>query len=226
MLMQEAREQLTEYGRRLTAEGLTSGTSGNLSMFDPAAGTMAISPSGMAYDAMTPADIVVMDLDGNVLDGERKPSSEHALHSAFYKNRPDVTAVVHAHSTYCTTLACMGEPLRPVHYAIADAGVSELPLVPYHTFGTRELADDVAAHLGGGAKGLLMANHGMLACGADMKSAFSLALTMEWCAEIQWRCMAAGRPNILTDEQMAAAIEAYGHYGQKKAGEKTGGYFG
>ena len=140
MLMKTAREQIVSYGNRLIEDGLTVGTAGNISVYDPESGYMAISPSGIPYADTLPEDIVIMDLDGHVVEGDRKPSSEFALHSAFYKEDPDLGAVVHTHSMFCTVLACMGEPLRAVHYAIAGAGTSEIPLVPYHTFGTPELA--------------------------------------------------------------------------------------
>ncbi len=214
MLMREAREQIVEYGSRLISEHLTAGTAGNLSVFDAEHGWMAISPSGIPYDRTMPEDVVIMDLDGNVVEGDRKPSSEHSLHSVFYRIRPDARAVVHAHSMYCTTLACLGEPLRPVHYMIFDAGCGEIPVAPYRLFGTKELAEAVRDSIGPVSRGILLANHGMCACGESMKRAFGLALTMEWCAELQWRCMAAGRPNILSDEQMADVARRFASYGQ------------
>lgn len=223
---QQAREAIVEYGIRLVKEGLTLGTAGNLSIYDREEGLMAISPSGMAYEDIRPEDIVIMDLKGHVIDGNRKPSSEYAMHSAIYKVRGDVNAVVHAHSKFCTTLACMGTALFPVHYAIAEAGVEKIPLVRYETFGTSELADAVKEKAGK-SKALLLANHGMLAGGKDMQAAFALALTMEWCAELQWRGMAAGHVNALTKKQMKQAIERYKSYGQTdKKGKDSNGYFG
>ncbi len=227
MLMEQERNTIVEYGIRLISDGLTSGTAGNLSMYDPKTGYMAISPSGIPYSETTPEDIVIMDLDGNIVEGTRKPSSEHALHSVFYKIRPDIRAVVHAHSMYCTTLACMGEDLKSVHYALAEAQVATIPTVPFHTYGTPELAQAVQDHLGDKSRGVLLANHGMVACGETMKSAFGLAMTMEWCAEVEWRCLAAGRMNVLTDEQMAETMEHYKTYGQKSAdGTSPHGYHG
>ena len=122
------REQLTEYGKRMSRDGLSVGTSGNLSIYVPEAGLMAITPSGLDYEATTPADIVVMDLDAHVVEGERKPSSEWALHTAFYRQHPAARAVVHTHSMYCTVLACLGKPLEAVHYAIAAAGAARVPV--------------------------------------------------------------------------------------------------
>ena len=127
MKLEWARTQLAEWGRQMSREGLCPGTSGNLSVYDPAEGLLAITPSGVPYDAVTPGDIVVTDLDGRILEGERKPSSEWALHAILCRRHPAARAVVHTHSVYCTTLAVLGLPIRPVHYAVAAAGVREVP---------------------------------------------------------------------------------------------------
>lgn len=214
MLMELARIEIVEYGKKMVSGGLTQGTAGNLSIFDPELGLMAISPSGVPYEDTRPEDVVVMRTGGEIVDGNARPSSEYLLHFAIYEKRSDARAIVHAHSMFCTTLACMRMPLKSIHYAIAGAGAPEIPLVPYHTFGTKELADAVRESVDPSARGLLLANHGMLAFHESMKSAFGLALTMEWCAEVQWRCLCAGTPNYLTKEQMKGAMKRYESYGQ------------
>ncbi len=227
MLMQNERELIVEYGKKLITERLTSGTAGNISIFDPKTGYMAISPSGIPYMDTRPGDIVILDIDGNTVEGKNKPSSEYGLHAVFYKLRSDVHAVVHTHSMFATTLACMGEPLRCVHYAIADAKVSQLPMVPFRPFGTPELVQAVAENLGPVSKAILLANHGIVCCDDTIKGAFGLAQTCEWCAEVQWRCMAAGKMNVISDEDMAKTFERYKTYGQPdKDGAHSGGYFG
>ena len=227
MLMKTAREQIVSYGNRLIADGLTLGTAGNISIYDPETGYMAISPSGIPYADTTPEDVVIMDLHGNIVEGDKKPSSEFALHSAFYLAQIGVQAVVHAHSMYCTTLSCMGEPLRSTHYAIAEAGTNAIPLVPYHTFGTPELAQAVGEAVKNGNRGVILANHGMCAGGASIKSAYGLALTMEWCAQVQWRCICAGKMNVLSKDEMDTVIEHYKTYGQVRSdGSRPGGYNG
>ena len=140
MLLESARIQIAAYGRKMQSSGLCKGTSGNLSIFDPASGLMAISPSGMDYFQTEPADIVVLDLDGRTVDGSRRPSSEHAMHAAFYRRKPGLRAVVHTHSIFCTTLACMGLPLEAMHLVFAGAGCDRVPCAPYATFGTPELS--------------------------------------------------------------------------------------
>ena len=218
MRMNEARRQIAAYGRRMSADRLSTGTSGNLSIYDPAEGLMAISPSGMAYDAIAPEDVVVMDLEAHVVEGGRKPSSEWALHTAFYRAKPRARAVVHAHSMYCTAFAILGQPLRAVHYMIASAGTDVIPCAPYRTFGTVELAE-AAVEACGESDAVLLANHGLVACGRDLKSAYGLACNLEYVAELQYRTMCIGTPNILTDEQMAEVMERFRSYGQPGSGK-------
>ena len=215
MKLEQERELLTEYGRRMSRAGLSVGTSGNLSIYVPEEGLMAITPSGLDYEATAPADIVVMDLEAHVVEGARKPSSEWALHTKFYQRHPAARAVVHTHSMYCTTLACLGKPLEAVHYAIGAAGAARVPVAPYHLFGTPELADAAVEACGDG-KAVLLANHGLVAWEGSLPKAFSLARDLEFTAELQWRAMAVGTPNILTDSQMTEALERFKTYGQPK----------
>ena len=215
MKLEQERELLTEYGRRMSRAGLSVGTSGNLSIYVPEEGLMAITPSGLDYEATTPADIVVMDLDAHVVEGERKPSSEWALHTKFYQRHPAARAVVHTHSMYCTTLACLGKPLEAVHYAIGAAGTARVPVAPYCLFGSPELAEAAVEACGDG-KAVLLANHGLVAWEGSLPKAFSLARDLEFTAELQWRAMAVGTPNILTDGQMEEALERFKTYGQPK----------
>ena len=215
MKLEQERELLTEYGRRMSRAGLSVGTSGNLSIYVPEAGLMAITPSGLDYEATAPADIVVMDLDAHVVEGERKPSSEWALHTKFYQRHPAARAVVHTHSMYCTTLACLGKPLEAVHYAIGAAGTARIPVAPYRLFGSPELAEAAVEACGDG-KAVLLANHGLVDWEGSLPKAFSLARDLEFTAELQWRAMAVGTPNILTDSQMAEALERFKTYGQPK----------
>ncbi len=219
MRMEQERRQIVSYGKRLAADGLTAGTAGNLSVYDPARGLMAISPSGIPYAETAPEDVVVMDLEGNVAEGKRTPSSEAGLHAVIYRTRPEARAVVHGHAMFCTTLACLGLPLRPVHYALAEAftgesGRTEVPVVRYELFGTDALAAAVGEQLDGGCRAFLLANHGMVAYGESLPAAYGLAQTCEWCAQLQWRCLSAGVPTVLTPEQLRAAARRYQAYGQ------------
>ena len=220
MLMREERELVVEYGKKLSAAGLCPGTSGNISIYDPQTGLMAISPSGIDYFKTSPEDVVVTDLEARVVEGERKPSSEWGLHTIFYKHKPEARSVVHTHSVYCTTFAVLGQPIRAVHYVIGDANPYAVPCAPYHTFGTDELAEE-AIRVCGDGNAVLLANHGIVVCGKDISSAFSLAVNMEYIAQLQYRAMCIGKPNVLDDGQMGAVMERFKTYGQPKSG-KTG----
>lgn len=215
MRFQKERELIVEYGKKMSSAGLSKGTSGNLSIYIPEEGMMVISPSGVGYFETTPEDVVVMDLEGNVIEGNCKPSSEFGLHSAFYKNRKGVQAVVHTHSTYCTTFACLRMPIQAVHYVIANAGTAEVACSDYATFGTQELADNVITSCGN-SNAVLLANHGLVTCGATMTKAFGLASNMEFIAEMQWRAMSVGNPVVLPAEEIAEVMERFKTYGQPK----------
>ena len=220
MLMQEERELVVEYGKKMSAARLSTGTSGNISIYNAEKGLMAISPSGIDYFSTRPEDVVITDLDANIVDGDKKPSSEWGLHTTFYRHKPHARAVVHTHSMYCTTFAVLGQSIRAVHYVIGDAGVPEVPCAPYRTFGTLELAE-AAIEVCGKSDAVLLANHGLVTCGKDIKSAYGLACNMEYIAELQYRAMCIGKPNILSDEEMADVMERFKSYGQPGA-KKTG----
>lgn len=220
MLMRKERELVVEYGKRMSADRLSTGTSGNISIYDPEKGLMAISPSGMDYFSTRPEDVVVTDLEASIAEGGRKPSSEWALHALFYKKKPSARAVVHTHSMYCTTFAVLGQPLRAVHYAIADAGTAEVPCAPYYPFGTLELAE-AAVEAAGSGSAVLLGNHGLVVCGRDIAGAYSLARNLEYVAELQYRASCVGTPNVLSREQMADVMERFRSYGQPDA-EKSG----
>ncbi len=215
MLLEKERRDIVEYGKKMISEGLTSGTSGNISIYNEEEKLMAISPSGIGYFETNPEDIVIMNLDGEVIEGNRKASSEWALHAAMYDAKANCRAVVHTHSMYCTVFASLRQPLKAVHYVIGDAGVAEVPCAPYETFGTKELAKSAARTIGN-SDAVLLANHGMLACGSDIKNAYALASGMEYCAELQYRCMSIGKPVILDDKEMEIVMEKFKSYGQNK----------
>ena len=213
MLMQEERELIVEIGKLMSSSGLCPGTSGNQSIYNPELGLMAIKPSGITYDETKPEDVVIMDLESHIVDGKRKPSSEWDLHTEFYKHKPACRAIVHTHSRFCTTFAVLGKPIEAVHYVLADASCYEVPCAPYHTFGTPELASDAVKTCGDG-DAVLLANHGIVVCGRNLNSAFGLAMNLEYIAELQYRAMCIGQPNVLSKEQMDAVFERFKTYGQ------------
>ena len=213
MIMQKEREAVVEYGKTMFSKGLTNGTTGNISVYNREEGLMAISPSGIDYFSTTPEDVVIMRLDGTVVDGERKPSSEVHLHSEIYKSRTDVNAVVHTHSDNSTVMSCLRLELPSVHYMLAPIGGTSVPCARYATFGTQELANNAVEAMGT-TKACFLANHGLLTCDVNLAKALSLAEKVEWIAGLYLRAKALGEPFILDDEEMARVAERHKSYGQ------------
>ena len=153
MLMQEERELVVEYGKKMSAARLSTGTSGNISIYNAEKGLMAISPSGIDYFSTRPEDVVITDLDANIVDGDKKPSSEWGLHTTFYRHKPHARAVVHTHSMYCTTFAVLGQPIRAVYGgthlveadgARIDATIRALQQMGLETLGLSHCSGDAA----------------------------------------------------------------------------------
>ena len=213
MILREEREQVVEYCRMLTTHKLTKGTGGNISACNREKGLMAISPSGMDYFKTEPEDVVVLDLEGRVVEGRRIPSSEADMHRLLYIDRSDVNAVVHTHSTYATTLACMRWNLPAVHYLVGFAGL-DVRCTPYATFGTPELAR-LAREGMKGRFAVLLGNHGLLAAGPNMHYAFNVAEEIEFVCELYWRSKAVGEPVLLDAGDMETVLEKFKTYGQR-----------
>lgn len=206
-----ARHEVLDCALAMSHRGLSPGRSGNVSRrFRDG---MLITPSGMAYEAITADDIVFVAEDGNVPAGQRKPSSEWLFHLATYRARADRSGIVHTHSMHATVLACLGRPIPAFHYMVAVAGGKNIPLVPYATFGTEKLARHVA-------KGLkrrdacLMANHGQIAIGATCLRALDLAAEVEVLAEQYCKVLMVGKPILLDAAEMAVVLEKFKGYGQ------------
>ena len=216
MLLEDARTLVADYGRRLLQAGLTAGTGGNLSVRDPATGYIAVSPSGMDYGLIGPEAVTVLDMSGAVVDGSRRPTTEWAMHLAFYAARPDRHGAVHTHSPAATALACLRRELPAMSYLVALCGRDRVPCAPYRDFGTPALAQ-AAVEAADGCDGVLLANHGLICLGADMAAAFQLAEQLEFCAQVYMRCLAAGQePVLLTAQEMDRARAQFGVYGQGK----------
>jgi len=213
MLLIEEREELVKYGKLIIQAGLTKGTGGNFSVYNREKKLMAITPSGVPYMVMTPEDIVIMDLEGNIVEGELVPSSEHEMHAIVYREREDINAMVHMHSTFCTTLSALNEPLPAVDYLVAFSGDKEVKCAKYATYGTPELAKNAMEAMGN-QNAVLLANHGLNAVAGNMMMAFATAEQIEFCAEVYIRARSAGTPVILSDDEMARMVKRFANYGQ------------
>jgi len=208
----ELRRELVAAARRLLADGLSHGTSGNLSVRCGA--DFLVTPTGIAADQLTESDVVRLAADGGCAPGQRRPSSEWPMHAAVYAARSDAGAIVHCHSRFATALACLGREIPAFHYMVAVAGGGRIPCAPYATFGTSALAASAAATLVS-VRACLLANHGQLALGADIASAYRLAGEVEQLAAMYHACLAIGEPQLLPAEEMATVLEAFRHYGQQ-----------
>ncbi len=205
------REAMIATARRMNASGLNQGTSGNLSQ--RVEDGFLVTPTGMDYEAMVPEDLVLMRFDGSH-EGRRKPSSEWRFHRDILAAKPEVGAVLHAHSMFCTTLACLRRGIPSFHYMVAMAGGVDVRCAPYATFGTEELSRHAVAALEG-RKACLLANHGMLALGRDLAGAFKLAVEVETLAAMYWRALQVGEPVLLDAAEMAVVLEKFKTYGQQ-----------
>ena len=215
-----ARQAVIDAALEMSRSGLSPGRSGNVSLrYDvrlngQACEGMLITPSGMAYESLAPADIVFVAHDGGVEPGSRVPSSEWRFHLSAYLSRGDCGGVVHTHSMYATVLACAHKPIPAFHYMVAAAGGAEIPLVPYALFGTQELADHVATGLRA-HDACLMANHGQIAIGSSLSRALELAHEVETLAAQYVKLLGVGAAHVLNDAQMEDVLARFQGYGQR-----------
>jgi len=214
MRLFEEREAIVEYGRKLITSNLTTGSGGNLSIYNRAEGLVAIKPSGIDYFKMRPEDVVVVAPNGQIVDGDLQPSSEIRFHLALLGYREDVNAVVHTHQVYATTIACMNWELPAVHYLVGFSG-NKVPLAKYATFGSQELSDNILASIGS-YNACLMANHGIVTVGKDIGSAFAVAEELELVSRLYYQTKCIGEPVILSDKEMITIGEKFQTYGQRK----------
>ena len=178
--------------------GLVSGTAGNVSGRMPD-GNVVMTPSSTPYDTMTVDDLVVVDLDGTVVDGERGPTSEKALHLACYRDYDEVGGVIHCHATYASMFALVRKPIPAVIEEFVVYVGGDVPIAAYKPTGSDELGDEIVTHLGDRSVAL-MANHGMLAIGRDADDALHTALCVEHNARIIWGARALGDPVPIPDK--------------------------
>lgn len=213
MLMQNERKAIIAYGKKLVEDGHTRGTSGNISVFDREQKLMAITPSGIDFFELSDEDIVILDMDGQVVEGNRKPSSEWYMHLIQYQNRDDINAVIHGHTIYGTVLSCLRETLPASHYMIAVAG-RDVRVAEYATFGTEALAQNALKGMAN-RKAVFLANHGILAGESDLAKAYSVVEEVEYCAKLYCIAKSIGEPVILSDEEMTLMAEKFKTYGQQ-----------
>ncbi|MDP8972666.1 MAG: class II aldolase/adducin family protein, partial [Actinomycetota bacterium] len=202
---QSLREEVARIARSVSVSGLVTGTSGNVSARTPE-GHVLVTPSGLDYAFLEPEDVVLVDPEGRVLEGSLAPSSEMPMHAGIYRSKPRVGSIVHTHARFSTALACLGWEIPPVHYMLVVlSGEGRVPLAPYATYGTEELARHATDALGDSHHACLLRNHGTIAVGGTASEAFSRTEILEEMAEIYYRARLAGEPVLLTSEQVNEA---------------------
>ena len=206
--------------REMNALGINRGKSGNVSArwHKGKLDGYLITPSGMPYASIKPADIVAMPIDGETqaARGRRRPSSEWRFHRDIYRARPEAAAIVHTHSPFATSLACLRRGIPAFHYMVAVAGGDDIRCASYATFGTQALSDRALAALEG-RRACLLANHGMIAIGASLAAALALAVDVETLAEMYWRARQIGEPVLLPASEMEIVIAKFRTYGQTES---------
>lgn len=201
MLLEFERKEVVKHARLMLESGLVVGTGGNISIFNRKEKLLAITPGSKDYLDMVPEDIIVVDVNENIVDGNGLPSSELKLHTIFYENREDINAVVHTHSFHASALSCLNLGLPAIHYMIASAG-GELQCVPYATFGTAELANNALMGMEN-RKAVLLGNHGLVSGARTIDQAYSIAGHMEYIAGLYLTCLSSGQEAIiLTNEEV------------------------
>ncbi len=189
--------------RHLAAQGLVIGTAGNISARN--GDLIAVTPTGADLSTVTPDMVTVIDLDGEVVDGDLAPTSEVPLHTGIYKGT-NALAITHAHAMASTALSCSHDELPPLHYSCLGLGGAPRTAA-YATFGSEELAENVLNALKG-RNAAMMQNHGSVAYGSRMAEAVERLELLEWLAELYWRASSMGTPHVLTDKDFEAIITA------------------
>ena len=216
------REAVIATARAMNGLGINRGKSGNVSArwrngdFDG----YLITPTGLPYAETGATDVVAMPVEGaaDAARGTRLPSSEWRFHRDIYRARPEVNAIVHTHAPFATSLACLHRGIPAFHYMVAVAGGNDIRCAPYATFGTQALSDHAVTALEG-RRACLLANHGMIAIGATLAAALALAAEVETLAEMYWRALQIGQPEVLPDAEMDIVVEKFTTYGQPRRAE-------
>jgi L-ribulose-5-phosphate 4-epimerase len=212
--LQAIREQLVELHALLPRYELVVWTGGNVSARDPETGLVAIKPSGVSYEELTPASMVVLDLDGTVVEGDHKPSSDTYSHLYIYRQRPDVNGIVHTHSRYATAFAAVGRSIPVYLTAQADEFGGEIPCAGFSLIGDDSIGRLVVEGIGQ-SPAILLKNHGVFTVGPTAKAAVKAAVMTEDVAATVFMALQLGRPDEIPPDAVAALHDRYMNvYGQ------------
>ncbi|MEM7800636.1 MAG: L-ribulose-5-phosphate 4-epimerase [Chloroflexota bacterium] len=207
-MLEELRERVYEANMALPEEGLVTMTSGNVSGRDIETDLMVIKPSGVKFKDLTPESMVVVDMRGQVVEGEFGPSSDTATHLWVYRNRDDVHGIVHTHSNYATAFAAVNKPIPACLTAIADEFGCDIPCGGYAAIGGKEIGEEILRSIGT-STAILMKNHGVFTIGKTVEKALKSAVMVEDIAKTVWLALQIGVPERLSDEEIASNYERY-----------------
>ena len=214
-MLDDLRQQLYELHLELPKHELVAWTSGNVSARDPRTGYVVIKPSGVRYEQLRPEHMVVVDLNGKIIEGDLKPSSDTASHLYIYRQRPDVGGVVHTHSTYATAFAAVGRPIPVYLTAQADEFGGPIPCAGFALIGGEEIGQ-VCLDCIGDSCAVLLKNHGVITLGADAEAAVKAAVMVEDVAHTAYLALQLGQPDEISPEAIAKLHHRYTHvYGQR-----------
>jgi L-ribulose-5-phosphate 4-epimerase len=214
-MLEQLKEQLWKLHLELPKNGLVKWTGGNVSARDSETGLVAIKPSGVLFEDLRPEDHVVVNLDGEIVEGTLKPSSDTASHLYIYRKRADVNGVVHTHSPYATAFAALGRPIPVYLTAIADEFGGPIPCGGFALIGGEEIGQQVVEHIGE-SPAVLLKNHGVFTIGASATAAVKAAVMVEDVAQAVWLALQLGTPDEIAPEDVAKLHHRYTHvYGQR-----------
>jgi L-ribulose-5-phosphate 4-epimerase len=214
-MMQDAlRREVCALNQELPRSGLVAWTSGNVSGRDPESGLIVIKPSGIRYEELTPESMVVVDLNGELVEGSLKPSSDTGAHAYVYRHRPDVCGIVHTHSCFATAWAAVGRPIPPVLTAICDEFGGAIPVGEYAKVGGDEIGEEIIRSIGD-SPAILMKNHGVFTVGPNPEAAVKAAVMVEDVARTVYYAQQLGQPAEIPPDEVVRANRRYlEHYGQ------------
>ena len=213
-MLKELKEKVSQLHLELVKYDLVVWTGGNVSARDPESGLVVIKPSGILYEKLRPEDHVVVDLQGNVIEGDLKPSSDTASHLYVYRHRPDVNGVVHTHSRYATAFAALGRSIPVYLTAMGDEFGGPIPCAGFALIGGEEIGQQVIEHIGS-SSAVLLKQHGVFTIGPTVEAAVKSAVMVEDAAYTVWLALQLGQPKEIPPEDVAKLHHRYTHvYGQ------------
>lgn len=215
MITKKIREEIIQAGIKLEKYNLITLTGGNVSYRDKETNLIAITPSGMEYNMLVPEDIVVVDLEGNVVEGNRKPSSDTIAHLQIYKERNDINSIIHTHSPYASCFAILNESIKVAQTTMANEVGGEVKIAEYAPVGSEEFGLNVLKVLGN-EKAVLLQNHGVLAFGENIQHCLTAAVMLEDTAKVYYLARSIGNPVLLDEKAIKEANDIFKNvYGQR-----------